>query len=53
MKIEKLKRRNWFISEGNMRIGKLVISAEYQMDEQFQNLLIFGAKFGFSKLKEF
>ena len=25
-----------------MRIGKIVSSAEYQMDKQFQNFLIFG-----------
>ena len=24
-----------------MKIGKIVIGAEYRMDEQFQNLLIF------------
>ena len=35
-----------------MRIGKIAISAEYQMNEQFQNLPIFGAKFWFSKLKK-
>ena len=33
-----------------MRIGEIASSAEYQMDEQFQNLPIFGAKFGFFKL---
>ena len=25
-----------------MKIGKIAIVAEYRMDEQFQNLLIFG-----------
>ena len=25
-----------------MRIGEIVSGAEYQMDEQFQNMLIFG-----------
>ena len=33
-----------------MRIGKIAKSAEYRMDEQFQNLLIFGDKFWFFKL---
>ena len=31
-----------FISKGNMKIGKISNVAEYRMDEQFQNLLIFG-----------
>ena len=31
-----------FISKNNMKIDKIVNSAEYQMDEQFQNLLFFG-----------
>ena len=31
-----------FISKGNMKIDKIPNSAEYQMDEQFQNLLILG-----------
>ena len=31
-----------FISKSNMKIDKIANSAEYQMDEQFQNLLIFG-----------
>ena len=30
-----------FISQGNMKIGKIVNGAEYQMDKQFQNSLIF------------
>ena len=34
-----------------MRIGKIVSSVEYLMDEQFQNLAIFLAKFWFSKLE--
>ena len=36
-----------------MRIGKISSSAEYRMDEQFQNLTIFGVKFWFSKFKKF
>ena len=31
-----------FISKGNMKIDKIANGAEYRMDEQFQNLLIFG-----------
>ena len=30
-----------FISKGKMKIGKIANSAEYRMEEQFQNLLIF------------
>ena len=30
-----------FISKGNMEIDKIPNGAEYRMDEQFQNLLIF------------
>ena len=29
----------------NMRIGNIARGAEYRMNEQFQNLPIFGAKF--------
>ena len=36
MKIEKIKRRNSFISN-----GKITSSAEYRTDKQFENLLIF------------
>ena len=35
-----------------MRIGEITISAEYQMNEQNQNLPIFGIKLWFSKLKK-
>ena len=35
-----------------MRIGEITNSAEYQMDEQNQNLPIFGIKLWFSKLKK-
>ena len=35
-----------------MRIGEIMNSAEYQMDEQKQNLPIFGIKLWFSKLKK-
>ena len=31
-----------FILKENMKISKIVNGAEYRMDEQFQNLLIFG-----------
>ena len=34
-----------------MRIGKIASSAEYRIDKQFQNLLIFGISI--SKLKKF
>ena len=30
-----------FISKDNTKIGKIANSAEYRIDEQFQNLLIF------------
>ena len=36
-----------------MRIGKIASNAEYQMNEQFHNLGMFGAKFWFSKFKKF
>ena len=36
----------------NMRIGEITNSAEYRLDEQNQNLPIFGVKFWFSKLKK-
>ena len=35
-----------------MRIGETTISAEYQMDEQFQNFPIFSIEFWFSELKK-
>ena len=35
-----------------MTIGKIASSAEYRIDEQFQNFPIFRAKFRFSKLKK-
>ena len=35
-----------------MRIGEITNSAEYRMDEQNQNLPIFGIKLWFSKLKK-
>ena len=30
-----------FILKGNMKISKIANGAEYRMDEQFQNLLVF------------
>ena len=38
------------ILKSNIRIGEITSSAEYRMDEQFQNLPIFGINFWFSKL---
>ena len=38
--------------KSKMRIGEITNSAEYQMDEQNQNLPIFGIKLWFSKLKK-
>ena len=35
-----------------MKIGEITSSAEYQMDEQNQNLPIFGIKLWFSELKK-
>ena len=35
-----------------MKIGEITNSAEYQMDEQNQNLPIFGIKLWFAKLKK-
>ena len=35
-----------------MRTGEIANSAEYQMDEENQNLSIFGIKLWFSKLKK-
>ena len=35
-----------------MKIGEITNSAEYQMDEQNQNLTTFGIKLWFSKLKK-
>ena len=40
MKIEKMKRRNSFISKGK-RIDKMTGGVEYRMDEKFGNLQIF------------
>ena len=37
----------------NISIDDIVESAEYQIDEQFQNLLIFWDKVSFSKLEKF
>ena len=34
-------------------IREIASGAEYQMDEKFQNLPIFGAKFQLSELKKF
>ena len=31
-----------FVSKGNMKMDKIANGAEYRMDEQFKNLLIFG-----------
>ena len=31
-----------FVSKGNMKFDKIASGAEYRIDEQFQNLLIFG-----------
>ena len=31
-----------FISKNNMKIDEIARNAEYQIDEKFQNLLIFG-----------
>ena len=36
----------------NVRIGEITNSSEYRMDEQNQNLPIFGIKLWFSKLKK-
>ena len=38
---ESLQQKTKFISKGTMKIGKILNSAEYRMDAQFQNLLIF------------
>ena len=35
-----------------MRLGEIASSAEYQMDKQFRNMPIFGAKFWFAKLEK-
>ena len=39
---ESLQYKMKFILKGNMKISKIANGAEYRMDEQFQNLLIFG-----------
>ena len=41
-----------FISKGNTKIGKIENGAEYRMDEQFQNLLIFGILISFQIKKK-
>ena len=39
---ENCYNRKWKLYQGaNMRISKIASGAEYRMDEQFQNLLIF------------
>ena len=40
------------ISKTKQRIGEITNSAKYRMDEQNQNLPIFGIKLWFSKLKK-
>ena len=40
------------LQRSKMRIGEITNSAEYQMDEQNQNLPIFGIKLWFSELKK-
>ena len=37
--------------QSNMRMGKIVSSAEYRMDKQSQNLLIFGISIFFQNEK--
>ena len=39
---ESLQWKMKFISNGNMKIGKSLNGTEYRMDEQSQNLLVFG-----------
>ena len=39
---ESLQWEMKFISKGNIKIGEIANGAKYRMDEQFQNLLIFG-----------
>ena len=39
---ESLQYKMKFILKGNMKISKIANGAESRMDEQFQNLLIFG-----------
>ena len=41
-----------FISKGNITIGKITHGAEYRMDEQFQNLPIFGILINFQIKKK-
>ena len=41
-----------FISKNNMKIDEIARSAEYQMDEKFQNLLIFGILINFQIKKK-
>ena len=35
-----------------MIIGEIASNPEYQMDEEFQNFLMFGLKFWFSRLEK-
>ena len=39
---ESLQQEMEFISKGNIKISEIANGAEFRMDEQFQNLLIFG-----------
>ena len=39
---ESLQQKMKFILKGNIKISKIANGAEYRMDEQLQNLLIFG-----------
>ena len=39
---ESLQQKMKFILKDNIKISKIANVAEYRMDEQFQNLLIFG-----------
>ena len=41
-----------FILKGNVKISKIANSSEYRMDEQFQNLLVFGILIIFQSKKK-
>ena len=52
IKVKELKGWNSFIWKANMRIGKIASSAEYRMDEQFQNCEFSEPNFDFRNWKK-
>ena len=57
LRITKIRNKNWEAKASKLiyikgQVWEIASSVEYQMDKKFQNLLIFGAKFRFSKFEK-